>query len=132
MQSNEYNTYDAYDYGGTPEQPEEEHPMMGGVAVGQAGRPMDINVDDPKIASLPRLLLMGPRRGGKTSIQVSSISASQSLCTLHVLESIHESLCFSPICLYSLNVLLSGLCFKKCHPMKLSSDLKQHRPWKEQ
>ena len=27
---------------------------------------------DPKLASLPRLLLMGPRRGGKTSIQVSS------------------------------------------------------------
>lgn len=27
---------------------------------------------DPKSASLPRLLLMGPRRGGKTSIQVSS------------------------------------------------------------
>jgi hypothetical protein len=27
---------------------------------------------DPKMASLPRLLLMGPRRGGKTSIQVSS------------------------------------------------------------
>ena len=28
--------------------------------------------DDPRIADLPRILLMGPRRGGKTSIQVSS------------------------------------------------------------
>jgi hypothetical protein len=26
---------------------------------------------DPKLAALPRVLLMGPRRGGKTSIQVS-------------------------------------------------------------
>jgi predicted AAA+ superfamily ATPase len=31
---------------------------------------MDINFDDPKIASMPKILLMGPRRGGKTSIQV--------------------------------------------------------------
>ena len=30
----------------------------------------DIDLDDPKIASLPRILLTGPRRGGKTSIQV--------------------------------------------------------------
>ena len=30
----------------------------------------DVDFDDPKIASLPRVLLMGPRRGGKTSIQV--------------------------------------------------------------
>ena len=29
-----------------------------------------IDFNDPKIASLPRILLMGPRRGGKTSIQV--------------------------------------------------------------
>eukprot|EP00532_Pseudo-nitzschia_australis_P014315 CAMPEP_0168285132 /NCGR_PEP_ID=MMETSP0141_2-20121125/23879_1 /TAXON_ID=44445 /ORGANISM="Pseudo-nitzschia australis, Strain 10249 10 AB" /LENGTH=439 /DNA_ID=CAMNT_0008229187 /DNA_START=115 /DNA_END=1435 /DNA_ORIENTATION=- len=28
-----------------------------------------IDFNDPKIASLPRILLMGPRRGGKTSIQ---------------------------------------------------------------
>jgi hypothetical protein len=28
--------------------------------------------DDPRILSLPRILLMGPRRGGKTSIQVSA------------------------------------------------------------
>ena len=27
--------------------------------------------DDPRIADLPRILMMGPRRGGKTSIQVS-------------------------------------------------------------
>lgn len=31
----------------------------------------DVNFDDPEIAGLGRVLLMGPRRGGKTSIQVS-------------------------------------------------------------
>ncbi len=30
----------------------------------------NVNFDDPKIANLPRVLLMGPRRSGKTSIQV--------------------------------------------------------------
>lgn len=34
-------------------------------------QPPDVDFDDPKIASLPRLLMMGPRRSGKTSIQVS-------------------------------------------------------------
>jgi len=37
------------------------------------GRPFhsqEVDFDDPKIASLPKILLMGPRRGGKTSIQV--------------------------------------------------------------
>jgi hypothetical protein len=32
-----------------------------------------MNFEDPKIALLPRVLLMGPRRGGKTSIQVCSL-----------------------------------------------------------
>jgi hypothetical protein len=31
-----------------------------------------VNFDDPEIAALPRILLMGPRRSGKTSIQVSA------------------------------------------------------------
>ena len=68
MQSNEY-SYDAYDYGGPPDQPEDD--LMVTPQIGGAGRGMDINFDDPKIAALPRVLLMGPRRGGKTSIQVS-------------------------------------------------------------
>ena len=32
-----------------------------------------IDFDDPKIANLPRIILMGPRRAGKTSIQVCLI-----------------------------------------------------------
>lgn len=31
----------------------------------------EVDFDDPKINTLPKILLMGPRRGGKTSIQVS-------------------------------------------------------------
>ena len=30
----------------------------------------EVDFDDPSIAALPRILLMGPRRAGKTSIQV--------------------------------------------------------------
>ena len=33
----------------------------------------EIDFDDPRIANLPRILLMGPRRAGKTSIQVSFV-----------------------------------------------------------
>lgn len=33
--------------------------------------PEDLDWNDPAIQALPRILLMGPRRGGKTSIQVS-------------------------------------------------------------
>jgi hypothetical protein len=33
--------------------------------------PEDLDWNDPAIQGLPRILLMGPRRGGKTSIQVS-------------------------------------------------------------
>lgn len=37
----------------------------------------DIDFDDPNISSLPRVLLMGPRRGGKTSIQVRECVAEE-------------------------------------------------------
>ena len=41
-----------------------------GMAGGAENNAATIDFNDPKIASLPRILLMGPRRGGKTSIQV--------------------------------------------------------------
>jgi hypothetical protein len=44
------------------------HPPDGIVASGDGG--INKDNDDPRILSLPRILLMGPRRGGKTSIQV--------------------------------------------------------------
>ena len=43
-----------------------------GAALEQSHYTQDVDFDDPKIAALPRVLLMGPRRGGKSSIQVSS------------------------------------------------------------
>ena len=60
---NDYDAYDDYDADNfqqninkpiTPN--EQQHP--------------DVDFDDPSIAALPRILLMGPRRAGKTSIQV--------------------------------------------------------------
>jgi hypothetical protein len=94
MQSNEYNSaYDDYnDYQqqegdndngeglliveGQQQQQEQSASGGGGILLGGGGMGGDnmspIDFNDPKIASLPRILLMGPRRGGKTSIQVRS------------------------------------------------------------
>ena len=45
-------------------------PAADAVGVGAADA---VDFEDPKIAALPRVLLMGPRRSGKTSIQVRQI-----------------------------------------------------------
>lgn len=74
MQSNEYNSYDAYDYvSGTTNEPLDDESGLLLVPGGMVGstRAMDVNFEDPKVANMPKILLMGPRRGGKTSIQVS-------------------------------------------------------------
>ena len=76
MQSNEYSPYDAYDYvGGTTNEPLDDESGFLMTAAGMAGssRATDVNFEDPKVASMPKILLMGPRRGGKTSIQVRYI-----------------------------------------------------------
>lgn len=70
MQPNEYGGYDSYSFIGTGDAHDEEGMML---VPGQPGRPTDVNFDDPKVASMPKILLMGPRRGGKTSIQVSEM-----------------------------------------------------------
>lgn len=36
----------------------------------------NVEADDPRVLNLPRILLMGPRRGGKTSIQVCIFTIS--------------------------------------------------------
>jgi hypothetical protein len=41
-----------------------------GAGADAAADPHGPPLDDPAVSSLPRVLLMGPRRGGKTSIQV--------------------------------------------------------------
>jgi hypothetical protein len=40
---------------------------------GGATATVSIDVEDPAISALPRVLLMGARRGGKTSIQVRCV-----------------------------------------------------------
>lgn len=69
------NSADAYDFtgGGGDFASEDVHdPAVSPEAAFRGGRPsQDVDFDDPKIASLPKILLMGPRRGGKTSIQVN-------------------------------------------------------------
>ena len=107
MQSNDYGAYDAYDYVGTTADAPEDDGLL--VVPGQP-RPMDINFDDPKIASMPRILLMGPRRGGKTSIQVSKkwfllyyIQSMHPLCALqhvHIVISLFSLLFFHNIIQY--------------------------------
>lgn len=68
---NEYSDDDGYDMhaasGG--ELGDDEGPLF---LSGQEVFTDNVNFDDPDISSLPRVLLMGPRRGGKTSIQVIS------------------------------------------------------------
>ena len=69
MQSGGEYGYDGYgDYGGSTTDQLDEEGLL--VVPGQPGRFIDVNYDDPKISSMPKILLMGPRRGGKTSIQV--------------------------------------------------------------
>jgi hypothetical protein len=68
------NSADAYDFTGgggdfAPDGMDSHDPVPGGALRGRPSQEVDF--EDPKIASLPKILLMGPRRGGKTSIQVS-------------------------------------------------------------
>lgn len=65
---NEYGDFDDdFDQvGGLGQQPEEPLFLQPDEDLLQ----QDVDFDDPAVAALPRVLLMGPRRGGKTSIQV--------------------------------------------------------------
>ena len=160
--SSEYNTYDAYDYvgGGTPDLSSgglgglvgggdgDHHLLIGGGAVGgvdQDGQALDVNFDDPKIASFPRLLLMGPRRGGKTSIQVRW---SKSFCEsifgfissfANDSKKLTRRLFPTPTLFYVVyfwyntydgaKIFVRGWYFKRCHRMKRCFDLRQLKVW---
>lgn len=65
-------SYGDYGYEESDHDPNEESEFaMGDDAGGSVSDAMeDVDFDDPRIANLPRILLMGPRRAGKTSIQV--------------------------------------------------------------
>lgn len=103
MQSSEYSGYDAYDYVGDTVDPHEEDGML--VVPGQPGRPMDIDFDDPKIASMPRILLMGPRRGGKTSIQrviFQKMSPHETLFRLEATQALERAVVdHTPLCRFT-------------------------------
>lgn len=84
MQSNDP-SYDAYDYG-AEQAPDDD----GGVAVTAAQLTTsedNNNFEDPRIANLPKILLMGPRRGGKSSIQVCIYLHIYNIHTLSILLS---------------------------------------------
>jgi hypothetical protein len=73
---NEYSDDDGYDMhaasGG--ELGDDEGPLF---LSSQEAFAASVNFDDPDISSLPRVLLMGPRRGGKTSVQVSKVKRKE-------------------------------------------------------
>ena len=71
------NSADSYDFGGRDGMYAADGGGVEGLDLQAAPgdtdmRGREVDFDDPKIASLPKILLMGPRRGGKTSIQVRS------------------------------------------------------------
>jgi len=61
---------------------------------------------DPKLAALPRLLLMGPRRGGKTSIQrvvFSKMSPHETLFRLEATQGLERTVVdHTPLCRFTI------------------------------
>jgi len=124
MQSNEYSSvYD--DYNGSSGQqvlqsessPAANNNMIGGILEdddqGDGGLGMEnnnaataaIDFNDPKIASLPRILLMGPRRGGKTSIQrvvFQKMSPHETLFRLEATQQLERAVVdHTPLCRFT-------------------------------
>lgn len=125
MQSNEYiSAYDDYNHyqqqnddggmlivEGSPGLDAGSSPMnlMGGDHVGLMGMENSnsdsIDFNDPKIASLPRILLMGPRRGGKTSIQrvvFQKMSPHETLFRLEATQQLERAVVdHTPLCRFT-------------------------------
>lgn len=70
------NSADAYDFGGTTMYEGENIESTDNLGNRSLAREAEVDFEDDKISSLPKILLMGPRRGGKTSIQVGSAGSS--------------------------------------------------------
>lgn len=67
------NDFDAYeDVFESTDRLDEKEPLF--VPSAQEEPLISVDFEDPAVASLPRVLMMGPRRGGKTSIQVRKLS----------------------------------------------------------
>mmetsp|Transcript_15211 Transcript_15211/g.23663 ORF Transcript_15211/g.23663 Transcript_15211/m.23663 type:complete len:455 (-) Transcript_15211:183-1547(-) len=72
----------------------------------EAGHSQDIDFDDPKIANLPRVLLMGPRRSGKTSIQrvvFQKMSPHETLFRLEATQNLERAVVdHTPLCQFTI------------------------------
>ena len=69
-------------------------------------RATEVDFEDDKISSLPKILLMGPRRGGKTSIQVSGI-------VVVILEKVNVVSSLKVLILFILYYFSSASCISK-------------------
>jgi len=65
-----------------------------------------VDFDDPRIASLPRILLMGPRRAGKTSIQrvvFHKMSPHETLFRLEATQMLERAVVdHTPLCRFTI------------------------------
>jgi len=130
MQSNEYSSaYDAYnDYHRHQQEAghggDDDGLIAGGADAGQQGSSSalagglllggsmqqdsfasTINFNDPEIVCLPRILLMGPRRGGKTSIQrvvFQKMSPHETLFRLEATQNLERAIVdHTPLCRFT-------------------------------
>jgi len=66
----------------------------------------DVDFDDPRIANLPRILMMGPRRAGKTSIQrvvFHKMSPHETLFRLEATQNLERSVVdHTPLCRFTI------------------------------
>ncbi|KAL3815680.1 hypothetical protein ACHAXA_006573 [Cyclostephanos tholiformis] len=71
-----------------------------------AGNGNVVDFDDPRIASLPRILLMGPRRAGKTSIQrvvFHKMSPHETLFRLEATQTLERAVVdHTPLCRFTI------------------------------
>lgn len=83
-----------------------ETPIPSGILSGIMQDAATDEAIDPKLASLPRLLLMGPRRGGKTSIQsvvFSKMSPHETLFRLEATQGLQlTAVDHTPLCRFTI------------------------------
>ncbi|KAL7566684.1 hypothetical protein ACA910_017746 [Epithemia clementina (nom. ined.)] len=83
----------------------EEVMVLGGVAVAEPPA-SQVDFNDPEIAALPRILLMGPRRGGKSSIQkvvFQKMSPHETLFRLEPTHTLERALVdHTPLCRFTI------------------------------
>merc|ERR1719401_471610 len=80
--------------------------FLGGHNIGSGQQQEIVDFDDPRIASLPRILLMGPRRAGKTSIQrvvFHKMSPHETLFRLEATQMLERAVVdHTPLCRFTI------------------------------